>query len=86
MIREEVYVETSEHYQNQRRKVWAALVTGEWKTLAELEFETGEPQASIQARFRDFRKKKYGEHRMESRVRSGHTWEYRYVPKSKLQG
>ncbi len=44
----------------QHTKVLDAMSDGEWHTLGELELSTGYPQASISARLRDFRKKRFG--------------------------
>jgi hypothetical protein len=56
-------------------------VPGVWYTLGELETITGFPQASISARLRDFRKKKYGGHTvLRRRLGEGRgTWEYQLV-------
>jgi hypothetical protein len=51
----------------QTLRVWLALQTGHWYTLAELHLVTGDPEASISARLRDLRKAKFGAHRIERR-------------------
>jgi len=49
-----------------------------WKTLGEIEKNTGEPQASISAQLRNLRKKNFGAWVLEKRIRNGsNTWEYR---------
>ena len=54
-----------------------------WRTLGEIEAITGDPQASISARLRDFPKVKFGQRLVEKRLRgdpkSGR-WEYRLDP------
>ena len=52
-----------------------------WRTLAEIEEETGDPQSSISAQLRHLRKRRFGEHDVDKRRRvsekSCGTWEYR---------
>lgn len=68
---------------NQRERVWAVMLSHEWVTLSEISFKTGDPEASISANLRDFRKPKYGSHTVMKRPR-GHRkvglWEYKLVP------
>lgn len=56
---------------------------GAWRTLAEIEAETGEPQASISARLRDLKKSRFGSHIVEKRRLPGAenrgVWQYRVV-------
>jgi hypothetical protein len=64
----------------QRKRVWGVLQLGAWLTLGELAEMTGDPEASISARLRDFRKARYGGHAIDKRRRGGErrgTWEYR---------
>lgn len=66
---------------DQARRVWDALADGSWRTLAQLAAATGDPEASVSARLRDFRKKPWGGHVVERR-RAGAargTYEYRLV-------
>ena len=67
---------------NQRERVWAVMVSHEWLTLSEIAFKTGDPEASISASLRDFRKIKYGSNTVMKRPR-GHRktglWEYKLV-------
>jgi hypothetical protein len=59
-------------------RVYAAISDGNWRTLAELEQITKDPQASISAQLRHLRKERFGSHNVERQRRgeSG-TWEYR---------
>ena len=53
-----------------------------WRTLGEIEGETGDPQASISAQLRHLRKKRFGEHTVEKRHRGdpvGGLYEYRVM-------
>ena len=44
----------------QMRRVFVAMVSGEWRTLGEIAAQTKDPEASVSARLRDFRKPKFG--------------------------
>ena len=46
----------------QSRAVFKVMQEPQWRTLYEIEEMTGYPQASISARLRDFRKKRFGGH------------------------
>jgi hypothetical protein len=65
----------------QALRVFSALQAGGWYTLRELATTCGDPEASISARLRDFRKRQFGWHRVEARRRgsSRGLWEYRLV-------
>lgn len=64
----------------QARRVWDAMSDGEWHTLADLAARTGDPEASISARLRDFRKNQWGGHEVEHRNLGAGTWTYRLLP------
>jgi hypothetical protein len=59
--------------------VWMVVRDERWRTLAQIADETGEPEASISARLRDFRKP----HIMGATVERRHVkqglWEYRVI-------
>jgi hypothetical protein len=60
-----------------------------WRTLSEVEAETGHPQASISARLRDLRKPRHGSLTVERRRRgeaAAGLFEYRVLPGSDLFG
>lgn len=44
----------------QSRRVFELMRDGDWRTLAEIAATTGDPEASVSARLRDFRKQKFG--------------------------
>lgn len=46
----------------QMLRIWNVMKDGKWRTLAEIELETGDPQASISADLRTLRKKRWGSH------------------------
>jgi hypothetical protein len=51
--------------------VFDLMKDGSWRTLREIAQMTGCPEASVSARLRDFRKKKFGGHVVDRR-RRGH--------------
>ena len=63
-------------------RVFNAMQDARWRTLGEIEAMTGDPQASISARLRDFRKDRFGAHELQRR-RRGHEakglFEYRLI-------
>lgn len=59
--------------------VWNLMADSAWRTLSEISKNTGEPEASISARLRDFRKEKFGGHAVERRRRTEGTYEYRLL-------
>ena len=64
----------------QLQRVCDAMTDGEWRTLAEIEAITGDPQSSISARLRDLRKERFGAYKVEKRRRgaiAGGVWETR---------
>ncbi len=66
-------------------RVYDALRSGRWMTLSELREETGAPEASISARIRDLRKKRFGGLQVPRRRRGDPkrgVWEYRLEPES----
>lgn len=63
----------------QARRVYDVMVDGVWRTLAEISERTGDPEASVSARLRDFRKAKFGTATVDRRRRGQDAglWEYR---------
>ena len=61
----------------QHKRVYWAMADNQWHTLAGISRITGDPEASISARLRDFRKKQFGWHIvLRSHIEHG-LWEYR---------
>jgi len=50
-------------------RVYRVIKDGDWHTLSEISFLTGDPEAGISARLRDLRKKKFGGHVVNRRRR-----------------
>jgi len=66
----------------QRHRVWAVMISHEWVTLSEISNKTGDPEASISASLRDFRKPQYGSHSVMKIPRGSRQrglWEYKLV-------
>lgn len=66
----------------QLARVLDCMKDGQWRTLREIAHATGDPEASVSARLRDFRKQPFGGHEMDAeRIpsidRPRGTWRYR---------
>lgn len=64
----------------QAQDVWQAMMDMRWHSLRHLSQATGHPEASVSARLRDFRKEKFGRHRVERERMSGGLFLYRLTP------
>ena len=64
----------------QMLRIWDTMKDGTWRTLSEIETLTGDPQASISADLRSFRKEKFGAHTVLREHVSGGLWKYKLVP------
>lgn len=53
----------------QTLRVADLMLDGHWRTLQEIADATGDPQASVSARLRDLRKKRFGEFEVKRRSR-----------------
>ena len=60
--------EDTERLNKQQQRVWDHMIRGGWHTLREISRATGDPEASISARLRDFRKEQFGRHEVERRA------------------
>ena len=66
----------------QCRRVYDVMADGHWRTLAEIHAACGDPESSISARLRDFRKAKCGMMDVPKRRRGDPkdgVWEYRVI-------
>jgi len=64
----------------QMGRVYDLMFDRKWRTLSEIEYKTGDPQASISARLRDLRKPRFGGYTVDRRRRGTKTrglFEYR---------
>jgi hypothetical protein len=67
----------------QALRVYEAIKDSQWRTLAEIEDLTRDAQASISARLRDFRKRRFGSHTVNRRHRGEAErglYEYQLIP------
>lgn len=63
----------------QLRAVFEFMLDGRWHTLREVSQGTGHPEASVSARFRDFRKPRFGRFTLETdRVGPGKSGLHKY--------
>jgi hypothetical protein len=71
----------------QASRVWYLVRDGKWRTLRQISDATGDPEASVSARLRDFRKAAFGGHVVKRRrlTEDGGTWVYRVLPNEDCQ-
>lgn len=65
-----------ERLNKQARRVYNVMRDGMWRSLANIAAHTGDPEASVSARLRDFRKQRYGGLTVQRRRVEG-LWLYR---------
>jgi hypothetical protein len=64
--------EDGDRLRRQLAAVWAVVSDGRWYTLSYISHEVDAPEASVSARLRDFRKLKFGGHKVDrQRVPNG---------------
>lgn len=64
----------------QHVRVYHVMKDGHWRSLEAIAYATNDPQASVSARLRDFRKERFGGHRVDrQRVDGGGLFLYRLV-------
>lgn len=68
-----------ERLRGQSLRVFNCMSDGKWRTLAEISVLTGDPEASISARLRDFRKSKFGSHTVNRRHIEFGEYEYQLL-------
>jgi hypothetical protein len=68
----------------QARMVWLVMADGEWHTLSGIAARTGQPEASISARLRDLRKRRFGSHIIARRYVADGLHEYRWEGRRNL--
>lgn len=63
----------------QQQRVFDEVCDEQWHTLRDLSESLGDPEASISARLRDFRKPKFGGHEVEREYVQDGIWRYRLL-------
>lgn len=63
----------------QHARIFALMRDGQWRTLKQISEATREPEASISARLRDYRKPRFGSHLVERRHLRDGLYEYRLI-------
>ncbi len=53
-------------------RIYNIMKDGKWRTLDEINKITNDPQASISAQLRNLRKKRFGDHCIEKRLKTGY--------------
>lgn len=66
-----------ERLTGQLLRIWEVIKYGNWHTLRGLAKSTGDPEASISAQLRNFRKKKFGSHKIEKEYIENGLYRYR---------
>jgi len=74
-----------ERLTNQFERVKRAMLSGQWKTLGQLQAETGDPQSSISAQLRHLRKERFGGYVVEKRYEGNGLFYYRIPLMGKLE-
>ena len=62
--------------------IYNLMTDNQWRTLDEIHYETGYPQASISAQLRNLKKVRFGSHLIMKRhrgERSNGLWEYKMI-------
>jgi hypothetical protein len=69
----------AERLGTQAKAVFDVMRDGRWRTLREIAVETNYPEASVSARLRDFRKRKFGASVVERERLGGGLFRYRLI-------
>lgn len=68
-----------ERLKTQLFNVWVLMKDGRWRTLEQISARVGCPEASVSARLRDFRKRKFGGHTVEREYVKRGLFKYRLL-------
>ena len=60
-------------------RVFSLMSDGDWHSLPGMSSATGDPEASISARLRDFRKQRFGGFEVKRERRAGNLWWYKLI-------
>ena len=67
---------------SQMHRITELMKDGEWRTLQEISNETRDPPASVSAQLRHLRKRRFGSHTVNKRIRGERSkglWEYQVI-------
>lgn len=64
---------------SQLLRVFDLMRDGDWRSLAAISMETGDPPASVSAQLRHLRKARFGSHTVEKRYLGDGLFEYRLI-------
>lgn len=70
---------------SQLRKLWDFMIDGKWHTNEAMLAAIGGSGQGVTARYRDFRKPRFGGHTVERRRVAGGLFEYRLIPNGELK-
>ena len=62
---------------NQKQVVFELMSDGEWRTIEQIEMETGFKQTTISSRLREFRTPKGGSHIVHKKLVGEHEYSYK---------
>ena len=63
----------------QAKRIWDLMVDGQWRTLAQISATTGDPESSVSARLRAFRKSRWGGNQVNRKRVSGGLFAYQLI-------
>jgi hypothetical protein len=64
----------------QATRVWDVMIDGEWHTLRGISVATGDPEASVSAQLRNFRKPSWGSHTVHRAYKGDGLYIYKLRP------
>jgi hypothetical protein len=63
----------------QQARIWDLMCDGKWRTLQQISQVTGDPEASVSAQLRHFRKPRFGAHTIEREYVNRGLYLYRLI-------
>jgi len=63
----------------QIQDIFTLMKDGKWRTLEDIGYQTGHPEASVSAQLRHLRKQRFGSHSIEKRYLGNGLYQYRLV-------
>ena len=78
-ILDEIFAEDNRRLAKQHLRIFELMRDGEWRTVHDISMRTGDPEPSISAQLRHFRKERFGAHTVERRHLGRGLNEYRLL-------